>query len=447
MSGTPEVRRLGRGAPRHVAVHRARSRITVVRGPSAGLEVIIDGAICMVGSDPGADVPIADPEVSPHHIDIALGDRGFLLTDLRSRSGTHVGGIRIEKVYLRPGAVVELGASAFRFDLTGDAVLVALHDGERLGELVGRSVVMRETMALVARLGAADSAVLVSGEPGSEVDRAASAVHAASDRVTRVFERIDCAKASPDLDRVLFGGESEAGTTEGLLDRLAGGTLLLKNVDAFPLDLQPALVRLLDQSTFRRVGGRRELVCRTRIVATSTASLHSAVRAGHLRSDLAVRLLRQRIVVPPLRHRMEDLRMLVGAIVADEVPHAAPMVPSLLRVFAGYDWPGNYQELHDVVTGALTAAPARARPSAPAMPAVAPPAAGSSKDHTTRSLRAPTPARVSLTEARRRWTAAAEEAYLAGLVLSTNHDLDECAKIAGVSRRVLQRLLAKHKLG
>jgi len=446
MSSTPDVRRLGRGTPRHVAVHRARSRITVVRGPSSGLEVILDGAICTVGSDPGADVPIADPEVSPHHVDIALGDRGFLLTDLKSRSGTHVGGIRIERVYLRPGAVVELGASAFRFDLTGDAVLVALHDGERLGELVGRSVVMRETMALVARLGASDGPVLVSGEPGSEVARAASALHTASDRVTRPLERIDCAKSTADLDRVLFGTETDGQPSEGLFDRAAGGTVLLENVDAFPLDLQPALVRLLDAGSFRRVGGRRELVCRSRLLATTTASLHAGVRGGHLRSDLAVRLLRQRIVLPPLRHRMEDLRMLVGAIVADEVPHAAPMVPALLRVFSGYDWPGNYQELHDVVTGALTAAPTRTRASAPAMPAVTAPG-GQAKEHTTRSLRAPAPARVSLLEARRRWTAAAEEAYLAGLVLSTNHDLDECAKIAGVSRRVLQRLLAKHKLG
>jgi hypothetical protein len=78
------------------------------------------------------------------------------------------------------------------------------------------------------------------------------------------------------------------------------------------------------------------------------------------------------------------------------------------------------------------------------MPAVVP---GGGKEHTTRSLRAPAPTRVPLTEARRRWTAAAEEAYLAGLVLSTNHDLDECAKIAGISKRVLKRLLAKHKLG
>jgi DNA-binding NtrC family response regulator len=446
MNGTPDVRRLGRGTPRPVAVHRARSRITVVRGPSSGLEVILDGAICTIGSDPGADVPISDPEVCPHHVDIALGDRGFLLTDLESRSGAHVGGIRIERVYLRPGAVVEVGASAFRFDLTGDAVLVALHDGERLGELVGRSVVMRETMALVARLGAADGPVLVTGEPGSEVDRAAAALHSTSDRVTRTLERIDCAKAPPDLDRLLFGSEANGEPTEGLLDRTAGGTLLLRNIDAFPLDLQPALVRLFDQGTFRRVGGRRELICRTRVLASTTASLQAGVHAGHLRSDLVVRLLRQRVVLAPLRHRMEDLRMLVGAIVADEVPHAAPMVPALLRVLSGYDWPGNYQELHDVVTGALTAAPARSRPSAPGMPAVATPP-GTAKEHTTRSLRAPSSTRVSLIEARRRWSAAAEEAYLAGLVLSTNHDLDECAEIAGVSKRALQRLLAKHKLG
>lgn len=446
MSSTPDVRRLGRGTPRHVAVHRARSRITVVRGPSSGLEIIIDGAICTIGSDPGADVPLADPEVSIRHLDIALGERGFLLSDLDSRSGTHIGGIRIERVYLRPGAVVELGASAFRFDLTGDAVLVALHDGERLGELVGRSVVMREAMAIVARLAATDGPVLVTGEPGSEVDRAASALHAASDRVTRALERVDCAKAPADLDRVLFGSESNGEPSEGVLDKTAGGTVVLRNVDAFPLDLQPALVRLLEHGTFRRVGGRRDIVCRTRILATSTMSLHAGVRAGHLRSDLAVRLLRQRLVLPPLRHRMEDLRMLVGAIVADEVPHAAPMVPALLRVLGGYGWPGNYQELHDVVTGALAVSTPRQRPSSPAMLAAAG-AAGGAKEHTTRSLRAPSPTRVPLVEARRRWGQAAEEAYLAGLVLSTNHDLDECAKIAGVSRRVLQRLLAKHKLG
>ena len=414
-----------------------------MRGPSSGLEVILDGAICTVGSDPGAEVSLSDTEVAPRHLDIALGERGFLLTDLKSRTGTHVGGIRIERVYLRPGAIVELGASAFRFDLTGDAVLVALHDGERLSDLVGRSVAMREAMALVVRLATSDGPVLVCGEPGTEVDRAAAALHAASDRSGRRLERIDCAKAPADLDRILFGYENESGASEGMLDRAAGASVLLQNVDAFPLDLQPALVRLFDHGTFRRVGARSEAIGRARILTTSTASIPLGVRAGHLRSDFATRLLRQRIVLPPLRHRMEDLRMLVGAIVADEVPHAAPVVPALLRILGGYDWPGNFQELHDVVTGVL-AGTGRGRTSAvpPASPA-----APTNKEHTTRSMRAPTPARVPLAEARRRWSQAAEEAYLAGLVLSTNHDLDECSRIAGVSKRALQRLLAKHKLG
>lgn len=439
----PEIRRLGRGAPRHVAVHRARSRISIVRGPSSGTEIVVDGAICTVGSDPGADIAINDPEVSAVHLDIALGDRGFLLTDRGSRTGTHISGIRVDRVYLRPGAVVELGASAFRFDLTGDAVLVALHDGERLGELVGRSVAMREAMALVARFATSDAPVLIAGEPGTEVHRAAAALHGASDRQGRPLERIDCARAPADLDQVLFGAEVDGEPSEGMLDRAAGSSVLLENVESFPLDLQPALVRLFDHGTFRRTGGHRELVARARIIATSTASIQLGVRAGHLRSDFASRFMRQRIVLPALRHRMEDLRMLVGAIVADEVPHAAPVVPALLKVLGGYDWPGNYRELHDVVTGALASVGRRTSAPPPAPQSALP---ASRVDHTTRSLRAPAAARIPLAEARRRWTRAAEETYLAGLVLSTNHDLDECAKIAGVSRRALQRLLAKHKL-
>ncbi|MBI2898015.1 MAG: sigma 54-dependent Fis family transcriptional regulator [Deltaproteobacteria bacterium] len=429
-----QIQKLGRPVGRHVAVHRARSRLAVIRGPSSGQEVVFEGAICTVGREAGTDVTIADPDVAARHLDIALGERGFLLSDLASPSGTHVGGIRIDRVYLRPGAVVELGSSAFRFDLTGDAVVVPLYDGERLGDLVGRSIPMRESMAQIVRLAGSTGPVLVTGEPGVECQRGACAVHAASNRRDGPLEKVVCSPADHDIDRRIFGFEpAGGGPVPGALDRTARGTLVLVDVERLPLDLQPALLRLLDSGVYRRVGGTREIRSASRIVATSGVSLAARVRCGQVRADLAQRFLSARVVLPPLRHRMEDLRMLVGGILADEVPQAAPIAQSVLRVLSRYDWPGNFDELHDVVTGALRAPSARK--------------SGSRESESTKNLRVPAPSGVKLTEAKRRWAEAAEEAYLAGLVISTGHDLAECARLAGVAPRTLKRLLAKHKLG
>jgi len=230
--------------------------------------------------------------------------------------------------------------------------------------MVGASEAFQRVVHLLERIAPTDAAVLVHGESGSGKELVARAIHDASGRAGP-FVAVNCGAVAPELlASQLFGHEKGSftgavGRHRGFLEQAAGGTLFLDEITEMPAPLQTHLLRVLDQGSFRRVGGDRELPVDVRIVSATNREPAQAVAAGHLREDLYYRLCAFDIAVPPLRDRGDDAMRIADACLAElnarhGTAHAfAASAPQVLRA---HPWPGNVRELRNAVLRAYVLA-------------------------------------------------------------------------------------------
>jgi two-component system NtrC family response regulator len=230
--------------------------------------------------------------------------------------------------------------------------------------LVGESRALREAIALARRVSARGGAnVLLVGETGTGKEVFARAIHAASPRENAPFVAVNCAAIPAQLlESELFGHERGAFTDarqkkQGLLELARDGTLFLDEVSSLPLDLQPKLLRALEERRVRRVGGFDEIEIRCRVTAASNVPLEELVEGGLFREDLFYRLNVLRLVIPPLRQREGDVAILARHFLAMLAgAHGLPsarLTPSAKAMLEAHAWPGNVRELKNVLERAL----------------------------------------------------------------------------------------------
>ena len=232
-----------------------------------------------------------------------------------------------------------------------------------LGELVGTSPRMQEIFALTEQAGPAKTCVLITGESGTGKELVARTLHGLSPRRNGPFVAINCA-ALPEtlIESELFGHEK--GSFTGAFERRAGcfelaehGTLLLDEIGEMPMQTQAKLLRILEDSKVRRLGGRSEFEVDVRIIAATNKEPDEAVREGRLRQDLYYRLNVFHIHLPPLRDRKGDIPAMAEALLAGlnrkhECRVAGPS-KEVLEAFERHDWPGNVRELRNVLERAV----------------------------------------------------------------------------------------------
>ena len=233
-----------------------------------------------------------------------------------------------------------------------------------LGALVGRSAAMESIRSMVSRLAASDATtVLIEGESGAGKEVVARAVHFESARAEKPFMQVNCA-ALPEhlLESELFGHERGAFTDahtqkRGLFESAEGGSVMLDEIGDLPPGGQAKLLRLLENKTFRRVGGVQELRADVRVLAATNVNLEERVAEGRFRADLFFRLNVVRILMPSLREHVEDIPILAAHFIArfdQEMKREVKGVsPAALDVLAGYHWPGNVRELRNVIERAF----------------------------------------------------------------------------------------------
>jgi DNA-binding NtrC family response regulator len=307
-----------------------------------------------VGKSPENDVVLDHPTVSRNHLTLRRqGDR-FLVKDLGSTNGTFIDGAQVREAFLRPGALLEVGDVQLRFQPTLSPMQLAPASEDRLGELVGRSLPMRQIFAMLQRISPTDSTLLISGETGTGKGAAAKAIHRLSPRSSGPFIVFDCAAVSDSLiESELFGHERGAFTGAvsqriGCLERADGGTLFLDEIDDLALDLQPKLLRALEEREFRRLGASSSPVkFDTRIIAASKKDLWAEAQGGRFREDLYFRLSVFTLNLPPLRDRKEDLSLLVDAFAGHPLWDRLP--PQVRDQFQNHTWPGNVRELRNAI--------------------------------------------------------------------------------------------------
>ena len=226
-------------------------------------------------------------------------------------------------------------------------------------EIVGSSKALKAALSRVARVAPTDSTVFISGETGTGKELIARAVHKRSQRAQRAFVSVNCAALAPTLiSSELFGHEKGAftGATQrrlGRFEQANGGTIFLDEVGELPSDTQVALLRVLQEREFERVGGAQTIRVDVRVITATNRDLTAAVTTGNFRQDLYYRLNVFPIEVPPLRERSDDILMLVEYFVQRYATRAGKNFRSIekktLDLFQAYDWPGNIRELQNVV--------------------------------------------------------------------------------------------------
>jgi DNA-binding NtrC family response regulator len=232
-----------------------------------------------------------------------------------------------------------------------------------LGELVGGSRVMQSVFSLVRQVAPSRAAVLLLGESGTGKELAARAIHALSNRRVQGFVAVNCA-ALPEtlIESELFGHEKGAFTgalerRSGCFELADGGTLLLDEIGDMPMATQAKLLRVLEDSRVRRLGGKEEIQVDVRVIASTNKSLEEAMKKGTFREDLFYRLNVFPITLPPLRERREDIPALCAALLADlNQKHGCRITDvsqEALDRLSSYPWPGNVRELRNVLERAV----------------------------------------------------------------------------------------------
>ncbi len=214
---------------------------------------------------------------------------------------------------------------------------------------------MQEVMNLVDRLAPTDITVTITGETGTGKDVLAHAVHDRSPRANAPFVVFDCGAVPPNLiESELFGHERGAFTGAhaehpGAFERAGAGTLFLDEIGELPLDLQPRLLRVLDQRSVRRVGGSKDRQVGARIVAATNRDLGAFVASKSFREDLYFRLAAAIVKIPALRDRLADLAGLVPRLLADLGRPEMRVSPLAMDALMAHTWPGNIRELKNTL--------------------------------------------------------------------------------------------------
>jgi two-component system NtrC family response regulator len=334
---------------------------------------------------------------------------------------------------------------------------------ETFRDIIGSSPQMRSCIDLMAQASVGDAHILIMGETGTGKELSALALHNNSNRAGGNFVVVDCAALPENLvESILFGYEKGAFTgadspQDGLVQQADGGTLFLDEVGELPLLVQKSFLRVLQERSFRKVGGKKQIQSDFRIICASNRDLDELVEKKRFREDLLFRMRAFTIKLPPLRERKQDIKELVLFRVArlyeQQGIEEKEFSSDFFDVLMQYDWPGNVRELFNAVDRAVTAARsepvlfpkhlpinirvqmAKSRMTVEARPGAAPAGGGRHS-----------PSLPTIEKVRKRAIEQAERAYLRELMSMTGGDISEACKISGLSKSRLYALLKRYSI-
>lgn len=406
--------------------------LVVVDGPDRGSKVTVKGTV-IVGTHSSVDLVLTDRAVSRRHVELKPSGDCLWLRDLESTNGTFLKETRVREALLEAGSGFELGRTKIEVHSTTTRSRVPLSRRSKFGGLVGESPAMRRLFALLERVSPTDVTVLVEGETGTGKELAARAIHECGPRTQGPFVVVDCSAVSPNLiEAELFGHTKGAYTgaereRSGAFETADSGTVFLDEVGELPLELQPKLLRVLQEREVRRLGEQLIRPVDVRVVAATNRNLADEVAQGKFREDLYYRLAVFRVTMPALRQRTEDIPLLVKHFLRDRP--GVQISDETIRKLQRAPWPGNVRELNNAVERALLLSFEELEPLGTALKG------GASVD-----------ASRPFKEVKGELIDDFEQQYLQKLLDRTGGNISQAAREAGIDRKHLERLVKKHNL-
>jgi DNA-binding NtrC family response regulator len=456
------------GAPDRLTVRR----LLLVVNPRSDNErhAQFDGSRVTIGSDETGDLVLDDTTVSRTHCRLSHEGDAYCIRDLDSTNGTFINGVRIKEAFIEPGSVIVCGNTRIRFEPVDEEVELQPDAGDTYGPMVGRSRHMREVFDLIDNVGPTAASVIIEGETGTGKELVAQTLHDKSRRAEQPFVVFDCGAVPENLvESELFGHEEGSFTgavmsREGLFEVADGGTIFLDELGELSLELQPKLLRVLEQGTIRRVGSNSPISVDVRVVAATNTDLSGAVERGDFREDLFYRLSVVRLELPPLRDRPEDIPPLVDHFLddrdfnrdADGNRRVDAVSPDAFDALQAYPWPGNVRELVNALQRACSFASGSTieRDHLPAhiggdaeSATITPDAPNTSGDQAPAWTNIPRRADLQeqpFKEAKEAWISVFERDYLTELLVRHNGNISAAARESDLTRKHFRQLMDKH---
>jgi DNA-binding NtrC family response regulator len=392
---------------------------------------------CVIGSGAGCDIVVSDATVSRQHVELVPVPDGVAVRDMGSTNGTLYLGNRVQEMILSFGGKVTLGAATVAIEIDPASLPAELmFDQYEYRGIVGHSQAMRRLFAMLARLEGSLVSVLIQGESGVGKELIARALHEGSSVAGGPLVAVNCgAFAREVIASELFGHRKGAFTgaldaRKGAFASADGGTLFLDEIGEMPLDVQPMLLRALESGEVRPVGSDQPRNVKVRVVTATHRDLVREAAQGRFREDLLYRLAVVRLDVPPLRERPEDVAPLAQRF-AKEVGLEA-LGEDVIAQLQGRPWEGNARELRNAVQayGALGVVLGPLRQPAAMLEVALAESVDLSKPYLQQ--------KEALVDAFTR-------VYLAALLDHTQGNKSAAAKISGLDRTYLGRLITRNE--
>ncbi len=432
-----------------------KCQLVVIEGGSKGKKVDLGKERISIGKKEDNSFIVNDRTVSRNHVEIVQEQDSFLLRDMGSTNGTFINDTRVREAYLSPGDVIRIGNTRIEFIAFDEKVQIEPSEQTVFGGVVGQSRKMRQIFGLLERISPTDATVIIEGETGTGKEMVARAIHDHSERKDKPFVIFDCSAVAENLiESELFGHlkgsfTGAVGTRRGAFEEANGGTIFLDEIGELSLELQPKLLRALEQRQVKKVGSNDTVNIDLRVVCATNRNLRKEVADGNFREDLYYRLSVVKIYLPSLRERPDDVAALTEHFLqsgkfnqkGDGVLKIVRVEDDALKMLTRYQWPGNVRELLNVlerVSPLVNGDSIQGSDLAYVFQEL------EQEEHDITEKITEVDLGLPFKDAKQRVIEDFERDYLAALLRRNNYNISKTAREAGIDRKHIRNLLKKY---